>query len=143
MYKRQESFNYASLLEKAGLTLKKLNPGKAWLGQVQFTEGTTKISSNTVIGSPLYNAGLDFDDEIVQINGTLIARSPDIADILKTHKPGDVVNIQYKHRTEVKTVAVTLAENPVCEISTFEEGGLTPTKEMLAFRNSWLGTKIK
>ena len=138
-----ESFNYASLLEKAGLTLKKLNPGKAWLGQVQFTEGTTKISSNTVIGSPLYNAGLDFDDEIVQINGTLIARSPDIADILKTHKPGDVVNIQYKHRTEVKTVAVTLAENPVCEISTFEEGGLTPTKEMLAFRNSWLGTKIK
>ena len=37
-----ESFDYAPLLEKAGLRLKKQNPGKAWLGQVQYEEGTTK-----------------------------------------------------------------------------------------------------
>jgi predicted metalloprotease with PDZ domain len=138
-----ESFNYAPLLEKAGLALKKASPGKAWLGQVQFAEGSTKISSNTIIGSALYNAGIDFDDVIVQIDGKLVARPADITEILNAHKPGDVVNIQYKHRTEVKTVPVTLGENPAYSLTTYEQGGLTPTKEMMEFRNNWLGTKVK
>jgi predicted metalloprotease with PDZ domain len=138
-----ESFNYAPLLEKSGLTLKKTGAGKAWLGQVQFTEGTTTISSNTIIGSPLYNAGLDFDDVIVQIDGKLVARLADINEILNLHKPGDVVNIQYKHRNETKTAAVTLGENPAYVLTTFEQAGVTTTKEMMEFRNSWLGTKIK
>jgi predicted metalloprotease with PDZ domain len=138
-----ESFNYAPLLEKAGLTLKKPGAGKPWLGQVQFTEGTTTISSNTIVGSPLYTAGLDFDDVIVQIDGKLVARPADINEIINTHKPGDVVNIQYKHRTEVKTAAVTLGENPAYILTTFEQAGITTTKEMIEFRNSWLGTKIK
>jgi predicted metalloprotease with PDZ domain len=138
-----ESFNYASLLEKAGLTLKKQNAGKAWLGPVQFTEGTTTISSNTVIGTPLYNAGLDFEDVIVQLEGKQVARPADINEILNTHKPGDVIHVQFKHRNETKTVAVTLGENPVFMIVPFEQAGSTVTKEMLEFRNSWLGTKLK
>ncbi len=70
-----ESFNYAPLLEKAGLTLKKQHAGKAWLGQVQFAENTTMINSNTIIGSPLYNAGLDFEDAITQIDGKQVTRA--------------------------------------------------------------------
>ncbi|OQP61824.1 peptidase M61 [Niastella vici] len=138
-----ESFNYEPLLEKAGLTLKKQYAGKAWLGQVSFTEGTTTISSNTIIGSPLYNAGLDNDDVIVQIDGHLVARPADINELLNTHKPGDVINITYKHRTESKTVPLTLGENPTYTLTTYEQAGLSVTKEMMDFRNNWLGTKIK
>jgi predicted metalloprotease with PDZ domain len=138
-----ESFNYASLLEKAGLTLKKQNAGKAWLGPVQFTEGTTTISSNTVIGTPLYTAGLDFEDVILQLDSKLVARPADINEILNTHKPGDVIQVQFKHRGETKTVAVTLGENPAFVIVPLEQAGSTITKEMMDFRNSWLGSKIK
>jgi predicted metalloprotease with PDZ domain len=137
-----ESFNYAPLLEKAGLLLKKQNPGKVYIGQVQFEEGSTKISSNTVIGTPLYNAGLDFDDVIVSIDGKLVARPADISEILNTHKIGDVVNVQYKHREETKTALLTLAENPNLIVVTYEQAGLNMTSEMMKFRTSWLGTKI-
>ncbi|THU40407.1 M61 family metallopeptidase [Niastella caeni] len=138
-----ESFNYAPLLEKAGLILKKQSAGKAWIGRVQFKEGTTTINSNTVMGTPLYNAGLDIDDVIVQLDGKLVARSADINEILNNHKPGDVLAIQFKHRNEVKTASITLAENPAYTLTTFEQGGLKTTTEMMEFRNNWLGTKIK
>lgn len=138
-----ESFNYAPLLEKAGLTLQKQLAGKTWLGSVQYAENTTTISSNTIIGTPLYNAGLDVDDVITQVNGKLVARAADINEIISSHKPGDAINIQYKHRTETKTATVTLGENPAYSLMTFEQTGSTPTNEMTAFRNSWLGTKVK
>ncbi|HUP13605.1 MAG TPA: PDZ domain-containing protein [Niastella sp.] len=138
-----ESFNYAPLLEKAGLTLKKQHAGKAWLGQVQFTENTVTISSNTIIGTPLYNAGLDIDDAICQLDGKLIARVADINEILSSHKPGDTISIQYKHRTETKTATLTLGENPAYSLLTYEQAELNLTTEMKEFRNSWLGTKVK
>jgi predicted metalloprotease with PDZ domain len=138
-----ESFDYAPLLEKAGLRLKKQNPGKAWVGQVQFDENSTRISNNTIIGTPLYNAGLDFGDVIMQVEGKLVARPADISEALATHKPGDVINIHYKHRNENKTASLTLAENPGITLITFEQAGLSASSDMLQFRNSWLGTKIK
>jgi predicted metalloprotease with PDZ domain len=138
-----ESINYAPLLEQAGITLKKQSAGKAWLGPVQFAEGTTTINSNTIVGTPLYKAGIDFDDVIVQVDGKLVARPADINEILNTHKPGDVINIQYKHRNEARTAAVTVSENPAFILTTFEQDGLPVTKEMMEFRNGWLGTKIK
>jgi predicted metalloprotease with PDZ domain len=137
-----ESFDYAQVLEKAGLRLKKVNPGKAWLGTVQYEEKTTKISNNTITGTPLYNAGLDFGDVIMQIDGKLVANAADISEIIAAHKPGDVINIQYKHRNENKTASLTLGENPAAMVTTFEQNGLTPTKEMYQFRNSWLNTKL-
>jgi predicted metalloprotease with PDZ domain len=138
-----ESFNYAPLLEKAGLTLKKQHAGKAWLGQVQFAENTAMISTNTIIGTPLYNAGLDVDDVITQLDSKLIARAADINEILGSHKPGDTISIQYKHRTEIKTATITLGENPAYSLMTYEQAGLHLTTEMKEFRNSWLGTKVK
>jgi predicted metalloprotease with PDZ domain len=137
-----ESFDYAPLLEKAGLLLKKQSPGKAWIGQVMFEENSTKISSNTIIGTPLYNAGIDFNDVIVMVDGKLVARPADIAEVLATHKPGDVINIQYKHRDETKTVSLTLAENPAVMVVSFEQAGMTMNDDMMKFRNSWLNTKL-
>ena len=138
-----ESFNYAPLLEKAGLTLKKQYPGKAWIGPVQYAEGTTKINANTVMGTPLYIAGLDVEDVITQLDGKLVARAADINDILGSHKPGDALTIQFKHRNEAKSASITLAENPAYTLTTFEQNGLKATNEMMEFRNHWLGTKVQ
>jgi predicted metalloprotease with PDZ domain len=138
-----ESFNYKPLLEKAGLTLKKQFAGKAWLGPAQYNEGTTQLNSNTVIGTPLYNAGLDFDDVILLLDNRTVSKPLDISDILSIHKPGDAITVQFKHRGETKKTTITLAENPAYTLTTFEQDGLTVSSEQLAFRKAWLGTKVK
>ena len=138
-----ESFDYKSLLELAGIKLKQPNAGKAWIGPLQFNEGTTVMSSNTLIGTPLYNAGLDYEDVIVSLDNRPVFKAGDINDILSIHKPGDELKIQYKHRDELKAGSITLSENPVYSLSTYEQEGLTVTNEMKQFRDAWLGTKVK
>jgi len=138
-----ESFDYKSALELAGIKLKQLGAGKAWIGPLQFNEGTTVISSNTLIGTPLYNAGLDYEDVIVALDNRPVFKAGDINDILSIHKPGDALKIQYKHRDELKSGSITLGENPAYSLSTFEQEGLTLTNEMKQFRSAWLGTRVK
>jgi len=138
-----ESFDYKSVLELAGIKLKQPSAGKAWIGPLQFNEGTTVISSNTLIGTPLYNAGLDYEDVIVALDNRPVFKAGDINDILSIHKPGDELKIQYKHRDELKAGSITLGENPVYSLSTYEQEGLTVTNEMKQFRDAWLGTKVK
>src|SRR5690606_9452193 len=55
------------LLARAGLLLRKVNPGAPTLGRValQPADGGVVVASQTLIGSPLYEAGLDRGDLIV------------------------------------------------------------------------------
>jgi predicted metalloprotease with PDZ domain len=139
-----ESLNYQPLLEKAGLVLKKASEGKAWIGQVRYREeaGLT-INFNTVIGTPLYNAGLDIDDTITSLDGKPVKKQADLEAILKDHKPGDTVPVEYQHRGENRSNNITLSESPYYTVVTFEKEGKTPTADMLQFRKSWLGSKLK
>lgn len=139
-----ESFDYKPLLAKAGLTLKKASESKAWIGSVQYREGNNlTIGSNTVIGSPLYNAGLDIDDQLITLDGKPVKKQSDIEAILKDHKPGETIQVEFQHRGNNKTTSLVLQGNPAFSIDTFEKDGQTPTAEMLAFRKSWLGNKVK
>jgi len=137
-----QSYDYKPMLEKAGLLLKKANAGKAWLGSNAFRDGCI-INSNTVIGTPLYDAGLDIGDQIIQLDNKPVTSTSEINTILAQHKPGDAISITFKHRTETQTATLTLGENPLYTVTTFEQEARPVTKEMLAFRNSWLGTKLK
>jgi len=138
-----ESFDYAPLLKKAGFVLKKQFEGKAWLGDVRFEEGTAlKIASNTIIGTPLYAAGLDIDDQIVKLDGKMIGKKADIDAILASHKPGDQIDIEYRHREETKLTVLTLVENPRFAVETNETSSLPVTADMLKFRKSWLESKL-
>ncbi|AXY75734.1 M61 family peptidase [Paraflavitalea soli] len=139
-----ESYNYKPLLEKAGLVLKRANESKPWLGFVQMKEGNNlTITSNTVIGTPLYNAGLDIDDQLLTLDGKPVKKTADLEPILKEHKVGDAIQVEFDHRGEKKTATLTLIGNPYFSILTFEKDGQTPTAEMLAFRKSWFGNKVK
>ncbi|MDZ7768159.1 MAG: hypothetical protein U5K38_03305 [Woeseiaceae bacterium] len=56
----QELPDYKSLLENAGLLLRKANEGVASVGPVtlRFEGKAAIVDANTIIGSPLYQAGL-------------------------------------------------------------------------------------
>ena len=138
-----ESFDYAPLLQKAGLTLKKQFAGKAWLGDYRYEEGTSlKIASNTIIGTPLYVAGLDIDDQIVKVDGKTVGKKADLDAILASHKPGDTLDIEFKHREETKITSISLMENPRFMVQTFESSGIAVSDDVVKFRKSWLDSKV-
>lgn len=139
-----ESFDYKPLLAKAGLILKKQAEGQAWIGDVRYKEGPgLTILNNTLIGSPLYAAGLDVDDQILKVEGKNIGTQNDLNTILQSHKPGDKITVEYKHREETKLATIELIENPRLLVVPNETAGQTVTPEMQKFREAWLGSKIK
>ncbi len=138
-----ESFDYSPLLGKAGLILKKQNEGKAWIGNVRFREEDGLfIAGNTVIGSPLYKAGLDVDDQLIQLDGKPVKKQTELADILNNHKPGDQLALEYKHRGETKRTNITLAESPALAVAANERSGAALSADATAFRKNWLGSKL-
>ncbi|MCF2494602.1 M61 family metallopeptidase [Dyadobacter chenhuakuii] len=139
-----ESFDYAPLLQMAGLTLKRQFAGKAWMGDVRYKEGTElTILSNTIIDSPLYKAGLDIDDQILKVDGKTVTTQAELNVILNAHKPGEEIGIEYRHREDVKLGMITFMENPKWVVELNETAGMPVTEEMKKFRKDWLGTKIK
>lgn len=146
--------NYEDLLAKAGLLLRKTQPGRPWAGlsaggsrgrsgQVQPVGAGFSIVSNTLAGSPLYNAGIDAGDVIVTADGKKVSDAASFNQIINDKKPGDKVNVTYHNRAGDHETTITLVENPVFEILTFEKAGRQASAEQLAFRNSWLSSKVK
>ena len=139
-----EAIDYTSLLAKAGLTLKKAQEGKAWIGNVRYSE-TDKglaINSNTVRETPIYKAGLDIDDIITSIDGQSVTSVVALQALLIQHKPGEVIQVAYTHRGEAKTTPIILTENPALSVQLYENSGITLTPEMKQFRDTWLGAKV-
>jgi len=137
-----EPIDYGVLLAPAGFQLKKAAEGKAWIGDVRYTEKDgLVIGSNTVRGTPLYIAGLDVDDKILSIDNQSIKTSADLDKVLDGLHPGGSVTVRYQHRGVEKTAGLLPGENPSLAVVPFERAGLPVTPEILAFRKSWLGGK--
>lgn len=137
-----EAIDYGLLLSGAGFLLKKAGQGKAWIGNVRYTEKEGLwIASNTLRGTPLYAAGLDVDDQILSIDNQTIRSSSDLNKLLAAHQPGATVAISYVHHGEERTASLSLQENTSMTIVTYEQAGLPVTPAILQFRKSWLGGK--
>jgi predicted metalloprotease with PDZ domain len=140
-----EVADYAPLLLKAGLVLRKQFPGRASWGQVRLEarSGAVRISAPTPSDSPAYAAGLDAGDTIRQIDGAAMTALADVTGAIARHKPGETMSVQFVDRTNMpKTVAVSLVEDSRLELVPIESiGGSTLTAAERSFRNSWLGSR--
>jgi predicted metalloprotease with PDZ domain len=131
--------DYARLLARAGLTLRKRDPGRAWLGDVrlQSREGT-HVATLVAPNWPIYAAGIEQDDEIRELDGQRIGGDSDVSAVLGRHKPGDRIPVTFVDRTRrAKTATINLAENPELEVVPMD----SPTAAQKAFRDAWLGGK--
>jgi len=134
---------YSPLLERAGLLLRKAQPGAPWIGDVAYTVTGSQVTigSPTLEGSPLYSAGLERGDRIVSLDGKEVATAADISAAVAARKPRDRIAVAFEGRAGRREVAIVVAENPRVEVLLFEDAGRTPTPEQLAFRSRWLGSK--
>ncbi|WP_183567932.1 M61 family metallopeptidase [Mucilaginibacter sp. SP1R1] len=148
--------NYDELLGKAGLVLRKMQPGIAWVGSLATKPGRGRagqqlaagaeglpILSSTIIGTPVYKAGLDAGDIILKADGQTITDTKSFSDVIAGKKPGDKVTVNYKNRTGAHETTIVLEESPYFEVVTFEKAGKPLSKEQEAFRTNWLQSKIK
>jgi len=151
-----EKNNYEALLTKAGMMLRKAQPGKAWAGSFGGFQGRGRagqarttaaagipITNSTQQGTPIYKGGIDAGDILLKADGKELADATAFQEIIAAKKPGDKISISYKNRTGMHETELTLEENPALEVVTYEKAGKELTKEQAAFRNAWLSTKVK
>lgn len=139
----REAIDYAPLLEKAGLAMRKRQAGRPWLGdaRLQVGAGGAQVMSLVPFGSPLYEAGIAQDDFIVSLAGVTITQPTHVDEVLARQQPGASVPVVFVRRGgERVNGTITLTEDPRVEIVTLEQTGATPTDAQRRFREAWLGT---
>jgi len=130
-----------ALFAQAGLKMQPAHKDDAWLGGASLKQNgnTLIVNSNTLIGSPLYNAGVDRGDQIIRIGRFKIDSKRDWERALKRHDPGDVATIVFLQRGEEREADITFAEDPELEVVRFEEASLDLSDAQQTFRDAWLG----
>jgi predicted metalloprotease with PDZ domain len=142
-----EIVDYAALLARAGLVLRKRHAGAAIIGNEQLNvEGSAgaRVTSQVLFDSALYEAGVERDDRIVSIDGVTLASQAALQGVVGKHEPGDRVSIRFVRRSgETVDATLTLDEDRNQEIVPLEQAGGTLSDSQRQFRESWLGTKQK
>jgi len=145
--------DYPKLLANAGMLVRKAQAGTPWIGDALGAGGGGRqgaanpnavpltITGSVLIGSPLYDAGLERGDRITALDGKPLTTDADFRTAIAAHKPGDKVTIGYEGRAGHRDATMTIAENPALQVVTFEDAGMNPTDQQLAFRAKWLSTR--
>ena len=141
-----EVVDYARLLERAGLVLRKRAPGRAWLGDVRlaFGDDGVRVTAPVPFGSPMYAAGLEVDDLVVSFDGeTELDSQPRFTGSLTNRRPGDRVSVEFLRCGVLTRATVLLEEDPRLELLPIETVGERLTDDQRAFRTAWLGSKVR
>lgn len=132
--------DFEPLLAQAGLRAVSVNPEKTSLGRVQFEEkgDALVVASTTLIGTPLYDAGIGQGDEIRRIGRFHIDSEKDYERALKRHEPGEEAVIEYRQRSETKKASVTFQTDTELKITAIEDNDGSLNEAHEEFRESWL-----
>jgi predicted metalloprotease with PDZ domain len=123
------------------MLLRKANAGSASVGPVslEFEGKAAIIETNTIIGSPLYEAGLDRGDQILAIDRLKIESPEQWDHAIERYEPGDTATIRFIQRGIERTSELIFVEDSKLEVVTYESADMDVSKAQLAFRHSWLG----
>ena len=90
---------------------------------MSFSDRGIDVTGPTLRGSPLYIAGIDRGDRIVEADGKSLKTRQNLDDLAASHKPGDRSTLTVETRTGRKQVQITWAQAPDVEIVSFEKAG--------------------
>jgi predicted metalloprotease with PDZ domain len=150
----REAPDYARLLAQAGYVLQMAPAGKGWIGSVRVAEtpdglavgasnnrggGTAPVPFNT----PIYDAGIDMGDVIKTIGGqpaTIVAWNA-----ISNKRPGEQVSVALMRRGgQAVTKTITVKQDPTAQqVLPIESQGGSLSAAQRAFREAWLGSKVK
>ena len=139
----REVVDYARLLQRAGVVLRKRNAGRAWAGvMAPSPDSAARIGNLQAPGTPAYEAGLEQGDQITEVDGKGVTSLQQVMEAFGTRKPGDTVAVAFKRRNgAAQTTKIVLKEDPALEAVLLEDTGGTPTAAQKTFRDAWLGSQ--
>lgn len=126
------------LLETVGVELSQ-NESKAWFGSSPING---MLSSNTLIGSPAYKAGLENGDLLISIGDFILSESYSFETILKHFKPGDTAKIVFERLGEQIESEITFGQDPSYRTTLVEANGGTLSDTQKRARDAWLKAKV-
>jgi predicted metalloprotease with PDZ domain len=137
--------DYESLVARAGLTLRKRNAGRAWIGPValRVNRGAAIVTEGTWEGTPAYAAGIDRDDEILSFDGEAVGSAERLNEIVRRRKPGDKVPVVVRRRGVSEPLTVTIEEDPGLELVPTETAGGVLSPRQKAVRDAWFSSKAR
>ena len=135
--------DYELLLSAAGFVVRARHSDEAWIGSTTLTFGRdgARVSSMTLEGSPLHEAGVDRGDLLVEIDGRKIRDPKSLKRALGGAEPGSEVRAIVEKRDGRRTVLLRTVPDPTLEVVPLERDGGRPTRDQLAFRDDWLGAR--
>jgi predicted metalloprotease with PDZ domain len=147
----RDAADYTRLMALAGYVVRPRAPEAGWIGNVRVApvEGGLAVNpaqGNTVtpieFGSPAYTAGLDYGDIITQVDGQPATVDSFAAFSRKTPGESAVLTVLRRGK-QIMTTTITLKPNPALVVVPIEADGGALTEAQKAFREQWLGTKIR
>jgi predicted metalloprotease with PDZ domain len=127
--------DYEQLFDSIGLTFEEANPGKAVLGtSISINNGIGRLQTNAIVGSPVYEAGINRNDEILEIAGTRLSEVESVDEILSDKQPGDIISIRTVRMGEERVVDVELVADQSIRTSVNSEAESRQAEK----RSRWL-----
>jgi len=137
--------DFEILFDKIGYKLIKKNPDRPGLGYVRmkFEGDTATMLSAPLVGSGLYEAGVNKGDLILSIDEQPVTSYPELNFIIGTRKIGDELEIQYAHLGKLKIGIFKLQEENQLLLVPKERFSMRLKEEEESARNNWLSTRQK
>ena len=133
-----EPLPWDSTLAYAGLSLiEKDSVAKPWMGIGLSESNGRAVVGQVVAGSSAYNAGVDYGDELVAMNGFRL-RTSDFGDRIKDLSIGDTIVFTLLRNDKLKTINVTIGAGPLMNYRI--EKTKSPTELQKSIYESWLRT---
>lgn len=133
--------DYPMLLGRAGFLVRPARADAGWIGDVALgaaPAGGLVVNGPTIIGTPLYEAGIASGDRLLTLDGAAIASPGEFAAAIERQRPGERVRLTWEGRAGPRSAELTVRANPRVEVVAFEDAGRTPTAAQLAFRDAWV-----
>jgi predicted metalloprotease with PDZ domain len=109
----RESPDFQGLLALAGIQLAPAFSKRAWLGSGLAVRGGNLVMTGTpTLGSPLYQAGIDRGDRVLDIGGERISSAQELRAYLEDHEAGEVVVVRFESRGQSYEAPITLGADP-------------------------------
>lgn len=139
----QEVPDYAALFARVGFLFRPARPGVAWLGEVSLEDraGALTLSAGTLVGQPVYRAGLDRGDVIRTLGGMPVGSRAALDSVLARHRPGDTLAVAFESRGLSLRDQVILEADPRMELVPAEAAGAALTPGVQEARRRWLASR--
>jgi len=134
---------FSELLAGSGVLVRPASPGRATAGQAALrVEEERVVVRSILVGTPLYEAGVEIGDALVSLDGTALTSPEQVEEIVAARAPGDELDLVFESRRETLSARLALVEDPRLEVLTYEAAGLAVTDEMRERRADWLGSRV-